>query len=995
MRPIKLKLQAIGPFAKYQEIDFQRLTNGNIFIISGKTGSGKSTIFDAIMYALFDSPSIESRDKESLRSDFASPEVESFVELTFISQQKKYRVKRMPKQYRIKKRGTGLKLDETKVELYVDEECISTKVNEVNKKLIEILGINAKQFRQIIMLAQGEFKKLLVADSKEREEIFRKIFQTENYLILQDKLKAKTNELRKEINTTEIKLATIFKQEEIEYDNVNADEALQNLHTKQKNVEVNIEELNQQIKLSKLKIDEMEINNQNMEKINSLHQKLQENQEKNNKLKKDVVKINDLSLELEKVKKYQNISSAYFKVQEYSKNKLNIEQNIEKNQSLAIQIEKLENEVLNSKKVDELETLIKNNSEEIIKIDKKQEKNQEKLSKIKQLEHFEQEMYQNTSKINDLRNELRLSEEVLKNYKQSLDEVSLIKLKIKDNEIILNELNEQKQLIETKQNLLKRIQQSEQNFQLCLNDFRQEKNKFNQNEEVFYLNQASILAMNLKQGDLCPVCGSTEHPNLAKTNLEIIITKEDLDLQKQNIEQLRIGVDKKSQKTSNLKTELQAIQNQINLQPEYVKAQEVEINYLLNKLREELRSAENFILENQNIEDEMNKIKLNESELEKKINLMQGKIDGLNVENQDTDVLTQDIEVLNTKLNDLNKNSKLYHEKLKINSEQREVLVKLEATYETTKIKLEQELFSVDLLLKQEQANLQQYLDENELSGNLIEDYLKVDSLELQKQISNYQYEVKQVSQNIFDLQQDISKLEQITKFSNFEKIEEYKINHSKLLETLGSNRKELANINNSIKQVKMLLSENSVQLSQYQIYANLERVACGQNEHYLSFERYILAIYFDEIIKYANLRLKRLTDNRYSFKRNSEKVKGQRQRGLDLVIYDFYTAHERDVTTLSGGESFKASIALALGLSDAMRIENGGIELETLFIDEGFGTLDEESLEMAIDVLNDLQSDGRLIGVISHVNSLKERINQQILVEKSNVGSQVKLQIN
>ncbi len=459
MRPIKLEIQAIGPFADKQEIDFTKLTNGNIFMISGKTGSGKSTIFDAIMYALFDSPSIEGRNKESLRSDFANDETESYVDFTYMSKQKTYRVKRMPKQKRIKKRGTGLKEADPRVELYCNGECITTKVKEANAEIAQMLGINAKQFRQIIMLAQGEFKKLLIADSKEREEIFRKIFQTEKYSILQDKLGEKTVELKSQIKTVEIKLATILKLEAINVEDISIEVAKTILQEKRDLIDEELKLLNQQISTTLQKIEMLQIKQQKLNKLNELKAEVVAEQSKYEKLLVDKTLINNGKIDLKKATKYQKIRDEFYQVQTLIKSQKNLLEKIKKNEKLTVTIKELEMQTLKIKHVEKLEVDLNYVRTKTINYTSEQTSLIKEKSKKDKINKLNKEKHQKKEEIDILIDVKKTDEMTLKKYKECINDVNNLQIEIENQKLMLDELNQQADLIKSNRILTKKFEE--------------------------------------------------------------------------------------------------------------------------------------------------------------------------------------------------------------------------------------------------------------------------------------------------------------------------------------------------------------------------------------------------------------------------------------------------------------------------------------------------------------------------------------------------------
>ena len=1040
MRPIKLTISAFGPYASKQVIDFEELKGRNIFVISGKTGAGKTTIFDAISYALYGEASGESRETDSLRSHFADDNTETYVELEFELRGEKYTVNRVPKQKKKKARGEGYTEKSADATLTLPDGKVITKVKNVTDKIIEILGITREQFKQIVMLAQGEFKKLLLADSVEREGIFRKIFNTYDFEKIQAELKDKAANLSKnrtkskhemEINLKNIKgehdivideyvdfplviekLKDLLERDNNIYKTLNEEgkEVDNNLQVKNQEkaiIETNNNLLKEKEIITKAleellsKEDEYKnksktiIDGKNAKEVKYIEDKLIETTKKLTKREEDynlsLKNIDSLKLKQEEANKLLQIEES----KECDREKLSVEiNNLNKLEEKIIELDSLNNKVMHLKQSAENSKLqIINNKKETEELKKSKEEKELQLKDIATLETKKVELESDIKAKNKTLDEVRELFKVIRSFQNTYIEHN-------------NKAKEYKE------------------FEV---EYKKVKENYEAMDDLYKKEQAGILASKLQENEPCPVCGSTNHPNKAtiKENLkiptkeELKVAKENLDkLEKENLEKINNLTTLNSNKTTYLEqvnNHLSMLSATLNIDKTFnsetakvVKNLGTELKSVIDKLKDELLKVIDKISLKEKIEKELNLItttinerehsliKLEECEKNYTTELTQNitKIDEYKKEIPEN---ITDLKTLNNLIEVKTKELNISKEKLaKLRLENENLAKKLEGENSTSK-EINKSIEELKLEIANNKANFNEAIKEQGFDN--IQTYedakLQISMVEsLEKEVENYNSELKLTKakqEDIINKTKDIVFMdittidEEIRSIQNNKKELESKLRE--LHAIIVGNKTILKNVENLNIEFKEIEEE-------YKVVGELADLANGKKAPYISFERYILASYFEDIIEAANIRLEKMTGDRFSLIRKTSKSKGAGQKGLELEIYDNYTDSSRDVSSLSGGESFKASLSLALGLSDIVQSNAGGVSLDTMFVDEGFGTLDPQSLDNAIDSLLELQRGGRLVGIISHVEEIKERIDAKLEVTSTSKGSKVEFNI-
>lgn len=912
MRPIKLKLSAFGPYAGTTEIDFEKLGTGGLYLITGDTGAGKTTIFDAITYALYGKPSGNNRDGSMLRSKYADSSTPTEVELIFRYREKDYTVRRNPEYERLSRRGSGTAKQLAKAEfIYPDGRAVS-RIGEVDDAVKAVIGINRDQFCQIAMIAQGDFLKLLLAETKDRIKIFREIFQTEKYSELEEQLKKETGARAERCKETRRSIGQDINGMECGEDSPEALEV-----TKAKKGELTTEDT--LALLQKMIDDDAAAETKLDGQRDSLQKQL------------DAVK--------------GRISRA----EELAKAKRDLKENVASMEKAATEKTACE-QVCETEKAKRPQ--IEQNRQRIAKIEAT-------LPEYKELELKRGTVKQNEGDIESARKESERLQKGIENLSEEIEaltaeakklqmaEADRIRLeaergRLREEFKTLNELKKSVKALETARGqYAEAIREYQEKAQLA----SAADTEYRTGNKAYLDAQAGILADTLKIGMPCPVCGSREHPRLARKPAEAP-TKEQLEELQKTADDAGKEAELAREKASGLKGALDTKEDAV------VKKREE----LLGAIREEDASAV--------MEKKLSDITVAGTELSKAIECEQKKIDR---KAEIEDLLPQKQTELDEKKANVSDCRKKIDSKTGENTSLNERIAELQeklefgsetkAEAEIATITKENEVF--ENAIRSAERNLSEA--EKTLTG------LKSAQAEILKRLENEE-------------QIDLAK-EQTAK-KELEQAQKLTEGKSKEIHSrLAANRKAFANIQEKATELASLEREF---IWVKALYDTAKGDITGKSK--IKLETYIQMSFFDRIIARANSRLEIMTDGQYDLVRREE-GSSQGQSGLDLDVIDHYNGSQRSVKSLSGGESFKASLALALGLSDEIQASAGGIKLDTMFVDEGFGSLDDESLAQALKALTSLADNDRLVGIISHVGELKQKIDKQIVVSKDKAG--------
>ncbi|NLP25894.1 MAG: AAA family ATPase [Clostridiales bacterium] len=1044
MKPLMLKMSAFGPFADIVEIPFHQLDSQGLFLITGNTGAGKTTIFDAISFALYGNTSGRTRTTATIRSDFAPLTIETFVYLEFLHKGKKYTVKRNPEYLRNKKNNeAGTTTHKADAVLTYPDGSVITGNTKVTKDIERLLCIDWKQFKQVAMIAQGEFLNLILEDGKERSAILRKVFNTQIYEDLQIKLKDISLSLKKGCEESENLIIRYLSDINCDEDNafyqfIKEWKESPSIH-KANEIFVVLEKL---LAYDKEKLDttKNELNRieKEISKISVEHERAKVNNERFEKLenfieeKKQMLEKED---EIEdKIERY-SFSQKAVNIIRFYEDKFIREKN-EKDSLIAF-IKKTNKELSDSKeKLNESwERLEESNAKldiaENINMSIKETENQldlyDNLLKLKNTSKELHEDKENLLKLLSIeenkREELKKLEIKVSNELKRLENVD------KDFLLCDGELNRVKQISDKIEQMLyeynnilndeKALEKAHKQFLELEEQYKHKDIECRSADAEFLHAQAGIMASKLIDNEECPVCGSTSHPNKASLS-ETLITQSELKLLKEETATLHEAMSKLSHKCGELKTKYKLnsekletqIRDALKIETKLIDidktlAEQSEINLKERQIIErEHKKLQNDIENNIKNKEKLKDITVEIEEVEKNISERKNYLNELEIE----------IGKLEERIKSISLKYDSKEEAIKKINEDRKEYNRLKSEYEMANKNYTDctiEIQSLKAVLENNEEKLtllkESYIKaEFEFTQKLKEcnfkneeDYRKYlisdDELQaLNNEINEYKERKILISENINQLEIE-TKDKEIVSISKI--MEKQKI-LAELKKSSGEIMQEVSNRigNNNIIHFRVSdeLKGLDERRSEFMLVEELSEVANGEikGKQRLAFEQYIQAFYFEKVIHEANKRLKLMTSGRYKLMRKEEASDHRVKAGLEIEIMDYYTGKPRSIKSLSGGELFKASLSLALGLSDVIQSFAGGIEVDAMFIDEGFGSLDSESLESAIETLNTLTAGNRLVGIISHVEELKERIDKQIIVSKDINGSTVKYKI-
>ncbi|NRQ69585.1 SMC family ATPase [Bacillus cereus] len=1020
MRPIQLIMTAFGPYKQKEIIDFEDLGEHRIFAISGNTGAGKTTIFDAICYVLYGEASGEERsDTSMLRSQFADDNVYTSVELTFQLKGKRYEIKR---QLGHKKQGNKT-ITGHAVELYevIDGENVPAvdrfHVTDVNKKVEDLIGLSKHQFSQIVMLPQGEFRKLLTSETENKEEILRRIFKTDRYKLMRELLDQKRKQwkdvLQEKQKERELYFRNVFKlpirdgallETLVAQEHVNTHQVVEALEQETTVYKAEVEQLQVEQDVQTKQLKDAETRFHAAKSVNEKFIDLQQKNEKYNTLQENRAAI-------ERKEKS-------FKRAEQAKRLLPFEQwyeeameNEQKAESMLKQIIVKQEQIMNSfelaqekyevvknkeaereeakklvQRLEELQAIIESLAERKLNL-----QNAEiQIGKLKEsMQKLDQQLEEHTNQKQRMSDELQQLEQALEQYVAKVEE--------------LTNMREDAKVLKQAYDVWQEKQKFEQEKEAVNNKMQVAVRAYENMERRWLSEQAGILALHLHDGESCPVCGSTSHPQKATEQSNAIDEKELNDLRdKKNIaEKFHVQVEEKW--------------NFYRLQYEQVIEEVVKRGYNSEKLVETYSA---LVQKGKQLAADVNTLKASEEtrkQIAANMKSVEEKIEELQKQKREVETMQH-----RTEMECMQLRTSYEHDKRNIpeslqtvqaweaqfNQAMQELRLmedewkKVQEAYqhwqnENIRIQAEQKgasnQFESAKLKKEETfARFMKELEQSGFTDQFTYKEAKLSDAQmemLQKEIQGYYSSLEVLAKQIEELNAELKDKEYMDITSLGEHIKDLEINLDIIKEKRQRAQNAVTYISDLHENIRRIDEQIHEEEKAFQELVDLYEVMKGDNESRISFERYILIEYLEQIVQIANERLRKLSNGQFYLKRSERVEKRNRQSGLGLDVYDAYTGQTRDVKTLSGGEKFNASLCLALGMADVIQAYEGGISIETMFIDEGFGSLDEESLTKAVDALIDLQKSGRFIGVISHVQELKNAMPAVLEVTKQKDG--------
>ena len=1058
MKPIKLIISAFGPYAdRMPEINFEQFGAKGLFLISGDTGAGKTTIFDAICFALYGTTSGTYRDTRNLRSEYAKAGTESFVDFYFTHQGRQYHVWRQPAYERPKLRGEGVITEKEDAVLYTEGEAPIQGLTQVNKAIKELLHIDDKQFKQIAMIAQGEFWDLLNAKTEQRTEILRTIFMSEGFKNIEYKLKDRMDNYGGRKLEAENSIVQYFSDVSTDEDDGlfeeleelkeraersksawNLDELLNMLDaviesdkTRQKELKENLQRAESELGKNRDALAVAETNNRFIERLERLKEEktaLDEQKEKNDSIeelfKRQKVATHDVNpVFVAWKKKSDEITETEEKIENA---KLDKEKAAE---AVKTADEKLTEANKSGSLIDEFKKTINKINEEETKYKQRDELNAklEELEKSRELLKTDEAGLKNREE--ELKERIRTLKKEVSDLKDKPEELQKVKSEGKGLTALADDIRNILDVrIKERNKRKEELERRQKAFRDAFEVYESACNERMKAEKIIESCRAGILAQGLVEGSKCPVCGSTHHPEPAKLSTSTVTEDEfeALKVKESDARDAKALANTEAEKANIVLKEYEngmktAIYDCLESDIIGMKADAGEIDDLLKVLKDAEKTVRERIKANTALEIAVEKDCDHLYEAEKKLEKASG---------EETERLVSDKEALSTKRNETevavtesratletmknlsyNDWAEAWGECKKAESRLREITESIENA-QAQKAKADKEYTATEASLNTLEAGLDSLKkDEKSLRSELdiklsdkgfkgVEDMLSLvisqDELSrIEAGINDYKQAVtlnrERLKQAAEDAKGksvvDVDSLKSICD-EQAVRLEAVRKADNTVVNRIANNNEKRENISARREELEKCRREYSISRRLY----DLVKGTTGKGK--ITLEQYIQAAGFDGIIAAANRRLKPMSEGQYELYRKEDSLSRKTNSFLDLEVLDNYTGHRRPVGNLSGGESFKASLSLALGLSDTVSANLGGVQMDALFVDEGFGTLDRRSIENAMDILINLSGTNKLVGVISHREELIENIPQQIRVKKTKDGSSIEVDL-
>lgn len=1063
MLPQKIRMKNFGPYVD-ECVNFADLQADGLFLITGDTGSGKTTILDAMTFALYGKVTSDKRTPLEMRSHFSDDTAKTEVQFTFLHQNYTYKITRQPKMFIQKKNGEKKKIEHNvHLEVFDEEQQLVrniTSIKDVNQFVDSLLHLTSEQFSQIMLLPQGKFQEFLLSNSSSKSDILRTIFNTQFYRRLADLMKENYKQKEKAVNRQVEKLYQLTEQFQFvqtdyqvetqetttleRWPELFADDLhIQNQQlVDQKNILQDQRKLQAKLQEKLQQVHELTKQQAEGEKLAARQAQLTENEPKMIALSQSIEHLKWLDQQKHDLEQYEKEQE---KLQEYVSNLATTQSQKQENEAAMLRFvqeqnvrsswhHKLQQVQKQKYQLDELRPIAQDYEEKLQTFKILKVQMAESYNKLQESEHVldvkSQEVDQAVIKLNQIH--------------QQIQQFSKVSHKVESLREWLNAESQKQKLLKQQQTLQKKQPEIQKQIDAENQKLQQllAKIEVQRKNNVYLL--SSRLRRLLKPGDPCPVCGSLDHPSVShdtKVDQQALIENEQalqqLEIQLQTCQkQQGVLETQRLEITGQLVEGMQQIDEQKQLQAQLMADF---FNYIQENLswsavdglkaspltaasvkqfREQFRhTLIEYIASSEKLQSQITQEKISQKQLQDRLSLVQGENQALQkqmlqVESQ----LNTMKERLGTQTYTTLQNKSLQVEQeIKQISEQIEQAQTQEKNLQDTKIRLETQEQSLLSSLEQQEVIVGQaqqvvaiiYQQMDQRFGSQF--YLDFENGK-EVDLTNYWYKVVHLStmeQTWQQFQEEkhylTTRLQELADIMNKPSMDAKPLEdqlliikqHIEELSTKHAQNQLIYEQNQQICQrYNTLLTQNQQLLTEVQAYARLAKGMNGSNELNLTLENYCLQVYFQEVLLLANKRLQELTQGRYTLEISGEKGRTASNTGLELMIFDDYTGEIRRVQTLSGGESFIVSLALSLSLADVIQQQSGGVQIEALFIDEGFGTLDEQTLQLAIQTLAQLEGQGQMIGIISHVRELKEQIPRQIQVKKLGDGrSQIRIQ--
>ena len=917
MRPLHLTLSAFGPYAGQVEIPLEQLGERGLYLITGDTGAGKTTLFDAITYALYGEPSGDNRDPSMFRSKYAQPDTPTWVELVFSYGGQTYTVRRSPEYERPAKRGGGTTLQRAEAELHLPDGRLVTKTREVTGEIVNIIGLDRSQFAQIAMIAQGDFLKLLLADTRSRQEIFRKLFPTRGYMVFQEKVKSESGALQRECEAARASVkqyidGVLCPQEDPLYP-----------------------------QWERAWAGELPI----QETVELLEALLEQDRERDTQCSEELEQLDG---------ELNAVTTLLAKAEELEKAKSQLEEALARRETCKAQWEaaqqQLEAQTAQAPQLDSLRAQLADLEAELPRY--------QELEQLRQnLTALSQNIRRQSAQLEGQESEQKQREKKLEQGRQEragLEEAGAQRERLLGQQ---TRAQEQSQQLEELSTLLAGCRQARVNLEGAQKRYGVARQKAQAAQEdytcknqAFLDERAGVLAQQLTEGQPCPVCGSLTHPTPAQLSLGAP-TEEELNRAKQAWEAAQQTASTWSVEAGKARTALEEREQRLRSQMAHV-LPEQGADQPLDQVAQSIQEAQGEAQEA--LAQVRGQLRQVEAALARKRQL-------------DTQIPQQE-----QRLGELEQAIASAREQLAGANSRRE--------------ELQGQIHTLEGQLRYPQAE-QARQGQSDLKGKL--QRLEEAQTQAQRRANAAQLALTGAEEAVKQLKQLVEQSQPVDLVAQRARSQELTLRRAQLTAIQRELHTRITTNRTALEQIQGKTAQLTQLEQRYTWVRTLSNTVNGTlpGKEKIALETYVQMTFFDRILRRANLRLLVMTGGQYELKRRREAAGSRGQSGLEMDVIDHYNGTQRSVKSLSGGESFQAPLALALGLSDEIQSSAGGIRLDTMFVDEGFGSLDEESLNKAMGALGDLAQGNRLVGIISHVSELKEKIDKQIVVRKDRTG--------
>ncbi|UQI39671.1 SbcC/MukB-like Walker B domain-containing protein [Vreelandella venusta] len=1016
MTPLTLTMQAFGPFAGSETIDFTALGKSPLFLINGPTGAGKSSILDAICFALYGQTTGNDRDAGQMRCDQAAATLLTEVSLDFRLRDSAYRVRRVPQQERPKATGEGTTTQSAEAQLWRltpegdEDEClVARKVTDANSQLHALIGLDANQFRQVMVLPQGKFRELLLAESKDREKIFSQLFQTQIFQRIEERLRTQANQIERAVNDHRQHISGILAGGELESEAALAQE---------------VEALTPQVGQARQRFEIAQRQRRSAEQRRDAAQALQRQFEARDSLAAEKARHLEQQAQITAFQSRLTQSDHAQALRPYRAALVQAQQELTTAQEEQRQADAaLTTQRTNTEQAKGTFEATRQRQTELPALRERYHQLGEFIHKSQQLSELEASwqaaqtawqqadgiLKRDEAQLDGIRQQGEALSVTLEQLQTESQQLASAPAELSRHESLLAQRQELEALMRQGRELVAQQQQAAAALQGRRSEAEQAKRHATEQEMRWHQGQAALLALTLEAEAPCPVCGSLEHPSPAVQHADIVTqaqVEEARSAQEQARQALQTAERQEQQLAQQLSYNAEQAQRLSHQLGEWASQPPFELQQACEQLRRQ-------VARRQQVESEINRQSAARDELRSSWGTLDKQLKaqrpGVEKAKEEALRLASQRDQLSQSLPEDARNPLAMRQAL---TELDNQIAELEQAWEraqqvlstsqTQQARAEEQLRSANQQLARKQQALEQaqagwqsalqassFDCEAAFQAAQLEDSQRQD---LARQVEAYQRRLAELDGALHNYHAQLAEktppdLAALTALTEAAQAEE----HTQLdtWRALDGRLNTLQGIHQKLTAAREAQAELE---AQYRVWGTLSEVANGRTGNRISLQRFVLGVLLDDVLIQASERLVRMSRGRYQLVRREDPSKGNKASGLELDVADTYTGKSRSVATLSGGESFMAALALALGLSDVVQAYAGGIQLDTLFIDEGFGSLDQDALDQAIAMLSELQMGGRMIGIISHVNELKEQMPVRVEVRASRFGSSVEV---